>query len=72
MSNTRSRDEWASRLRELRIARGLSQEVVARAIGVSTGTVGSWERGLTRPYPRNLRRLARLLGVAVDALGPSG
>ena len=58
-----------SRVRDLRIARGLSQEAVARAIGVTAKTVSSWESSRRKPFPRNQRRLAKLLGVEVQELG---
>jgi transcriptional regulator with XRE-family HTH domain len=57
------------RLRTLRLARGLTQEAVARIVGVTTSQVSKWEHpNGPVPQPRNLRRLARLYGVTVDEL----
>lgn len=58
------------RLRTLRLARGLTQEAVARIVGVTASQVSKWEHpDGPVPQPRNLRRLARLYGVTVDDLG---
>ena len=61
-------------LRQLRQARGWTQEDVARRLGVSQGAVSLWERGVRRPFRRTRLRLADLLGVGVDeiAFGPDG
>lgn len=53
-----------ARLRQLREARGLSLEHLARALGVSRQTAWYWERGRNLPGPANLGRLADVLGVA--------
>jgi putative transcriptional regulator len=58
-----------NRLRELRQARGFSQEELARLLGVAGYTVTRWETGQMRPTAGNARKLARRLGVDVDALG---
>ena len=59
----------ARRLRSLRIARGLTQEAVARIIGVTESQVSKWEHPSGPvPQPRNLKRLARLYGVPVSEL----
>ena len=58
----------SNRLRELRRARGLSQEDLARLLGVSGYTVTRWEAGHMVPNARHARQLARRLGVSVDDL----
>jgi putative transcriptional regulator len=62
----------ANRLRDLRLARGLTQADLARLLGVSAYTVARWEAGEMVPTARNARRLARRLGVSVEELGLPG
>lgn len=50
----------AERLRRLRSAGGLSQEQLARLLGVSFATVNRWENGRSRISPAAARRLAEL------------
>jgi predicted ATPase/DNA-binding CsgD family transcriptional regulator len=50
----------ADRLRQLRAALGLSQEQLARQLGVSFATVNRWETGRTRMSESALRGLAEL------------
>ncbi len=52
-------------LRRLRRRSGLSQEAVARRIGVSRHRIGSWERG-ARPPLWAVRALAAVYGVPVS------
>jgi transcriptional regulator with XRE-family HTH domain len=51
-------------IRERRRAKGLTQERLAKRIGVTKGTVSSWESGRFIPTPRLVPHLARALGVA--------
>jgi predicted ATPase/DNA-binding CsgD family transcriptional regulator/DNA-binding XRE family transcriptional regulator len=52
--------QFRRRLSDLRSARGLSQEQLARRLGVSFVTVNRWEGGRTRPSARAWRELKRL------------
>jgi len=54
--------------RERREALGLSQEALARSLGVTVRTVGRWEQGSHAPPTNQLRRLARALRVKVGEL----
>lgn len=56
------------RLRELRIAKGLSQRTVADRIGVTPGSVAQWELGMKNISMRNLIALSDLLGCTIDQL----
>ena len=57
-----------NKLRELRKARGLSQEEVARGVGTTRQTITSIEVGkYTASLPLALR-LARYFGVTVEAI----
>ena len=55
-------------LRELRAARGMTQEAVAEELGVSSQTVSKWERGLLSPDISLLPKIAILYQCSIDAL----
>ena len=55
-------------IRQLRQARGWTQEQVARRVGVGQSTVSDWERGRWWPQPRSRQALAALFGVSVEAI----
>jgi mannose-6-phosphate isomerase-like protein (cupin superfamily) len=54
------------KMRQIRKARGLSLQSVARKAGVSIGLVSQIERGLTSPSIRSLRQLGAALEVPVE------
>ena len=58
----------AERIYSLRKERGLSQERLAEAVGVSRQTVSKWERGAAEPALEKLRALAEVFGVSLDSL----
>jgi transcriptional regulator with XRE-family HTH domain len=62
----------ADRIRTLRLTHpdGLSQEDLAKAIGVATNTVSRWETGTYRPRVEDLDALARYFGVSVQEFFP--
>lgn len=56
-------------IRRIRDATGLTQEQLARELGVTFGTVNGWENGKHRPSPlaaREIVRTATTSGVVVD------
>lgn len=53
------------RLRGLREERGMSQEAVARALGISRTAYNKYESGAIRPV-RKLAELSELFGVSAD------
>jgi transcriptional regulator with XRE-family HTH domain len=55
-------------LRRVRHERGLSQEALAEATGLSTNFVGEMERGLKAPGLGVIVRVARALHVSVHDL----
>lgn len=57
-----------TRMAELRAGSGLSQEAIARVLGISVGQVSRWENGKSTPHPANKRKLAKLLNVSPDEL----
>ncbi|MGB9866577.1 MAG: LexA family protein [Bacillota bacterium] len=56
------------RLTELRKSKNLSQDGLARLLGVSRGAVSMWEIGQRVPDRAMLGRIADLFGVSVDYL----
>lgn len=64
--------KW-NNLTEARRQSGLSQKEVAEVLDVSRQAVSRWETGAAAPSTENLVELARLYGVALDALvnGPA-
>lgn len=59
---------FAQRLKDLRIAFGLSQSDVAEQIGSNYSTVANWEQGATRPNIDTVRALCQLYGCSADYL----
>jgi type I restriction enzyme M protein len=60
VSEPRDAESVAARLRILRDSLGLSQEQLARRLGVSFATVNRWESGRTQLSPRAKAALAEL------------
>jgi len=58
----------AQRLREARVALGLSQVQLAQRMGVDPGVLNSWETRGARPSAGNLGRVAFALGLSVSDL----
>lgn len=66
---------FPSLLKALRQARELTQEQLAREIGVSFSTVNVWENGHRRPQPflaKRILELAREAGVAPEEFRDAG
>ena len=55
-------------LKELRAEKGVTQIDLARAIGVSNGNVGDWERGRSKPGYDALVSLSLFFGVSPGRL----
>lgn len=58
-------------LRNLRRARTLNQEQMARLLGVSQQTYSKYESGLVVPSADMQARIAAILGVSVETLWPT-
>ena len=56
------------RIARLRLERGMTQERLARELGVTAQAVSKWENDLSAPDIMSLPTLARTLGVTVDEL----
>jgi transcriptional regulator with XRE-family HTH domain len=55
-------------IRQLRNKRGLSQEDLAHAAGVTTGTISTIERGNSNPTWGTVKSIARALDVSMPEL----
>jgi len=53
----------ATQIRELREVSVLSQEALARNVGVAVRTVARWESGVSRPSPLAIEKLNQILSV---------
>ena len=59
---------FLKRLREHRLAKGLTQVAVAKALGKPQSFVSKIEHGERRLDPLELKAIARLYGVSLDRL----
>ncbi len=57
-----------TRIRSVRLERGLTQDQLANSVGVSRSAVAQWETGRTGQLTGNLSRIARALEVSVEYL----
>ena len=56
------------RIKELRGEKGLTQQALARDIGVSQKAVDYWERGINEPKASYIVKLADYFDVSADFL----
>ncbi len=59
---------FATRLKELRIEKGLTQKQASLAVGLSPNAFANYEIGLREPSFDTLIRICRLFGVSADYL----
>lgn len=53
---------------ELRKSKGISQEDLASAIGVTQGAISAYETGRWEPSITTIKKMASILGCTVDDL----
>lgn len=58
----------AERLKTLRQKANLTQEEIAKKIGVSRPAYSYWEKGVKTPTPDKLTKIAKFYGVTTDYL----
>lgn len=56
------------RIRRLREQLGLSQNQLAKLTGIPRGLISQWEIGKQEPSAKHLPKLAKALGIPIDAL----
>lgn len=63
-----------TRIKELRIHLGFSQQKLADRLQVSRSAIAMWETGASRPDTKNLVALSHLFGTSIDQIlgNPSG
>ncbi len=61
-----------NRIRELRQKKELSQEELARLLGVDRSAVAKWETGGNFPRAENMIAMARLFGCSLDEMMSTG
>lgn len=59
---------FGQRLRELRKEKGYTQDTLAKKIGVSPKTIGTWERQTREPPIDTINKLADIFNVSTDYL----
>lgn len=64
----KSLQRFGARVRELRSAKGLTQEELADASGLDRSYVGSLERGERNVSLRNIEKIAKALDVPIGSL----
>lgn len=60
--------EFTERLKQYRKSAHLTQQQVAKQLGISQQAYGDWERGVKMPTHENSKKLARLFNVTLDTL----
>lgn len=59
---------FSKRLNELRTQKGLTQEALAKCIGVTRGTIGNYEQETREPDRETLETIADYFNVDIDYL----
>lgn len=60
--------EVSTRIKELRLEKKMSQQELAKEIGVSQKAIDYWERGVNEPKASYIVRLAEFFDVSTDYL----
>lgn len=60
------------KIKELRLAAGLTQAQLAKKMNVDQAAVSRWDSGVTKPLRKTRKKLAKILGVSVEELGVDG
>lgn len=68
-------DHIAARIKDLRVnynsGEGLSQESLAKRLGVAPNTISRWETGTYRPSVKDMEKLSRFFGVSMISFFPN-
>lgn len=58
----------ANRVRELRVAAGMTQKALADQLGVTVPTVSKWELGQRTPELERVFRMTLIFGVPIEEI----
>lgn len=58
----------ADRIKHLRESNGLSQDTLAKKLGITRSAVNAWEMGLNIPSPQFIVEMADLFKVSTDLI----
>lgn len=59
---------FGERLKEARARKGLNQEQLAEAMGLTQASISQFEKGQRLPTPKNIDKFAEVLGVPREIL----
>ena len=62
------RETNKSKIEQMRIAKGMTQQQLAEAVGGKQANVSRWERGIVVPSAKKLAAIAAALGCRMDDL----
>lgn len=62
------KEKFGNRLREIRKAKGYTQEQVAEKIGIEPPNISKLEKGAHFPLPENIEKIAKALDVDIREL----
>lgn len=60
--------KYQDSIRTLREAHNMTQEELAKRLGVKPPAVSKWERGLTYPKMENVFKMAEIFGVSMGVV----
>lgn len=60
--------DLGSRIKELRIERGLTQPQLAKMVGVTNAVISFWENDVNEPKASYIKKLAQCFNVTCDYL----
>lgn len=59
---------FAQNLKQLRVARGMTQAQLAKLLGVDQRTVSAWEKSVCEPSLTLLSKIAEIMDETIDGL----
>lgn len=62
------KEKFGNRLREIRKAKGYTQEQVAEKIGIEPPNISKLEKGAHFPLPENIEKIAKALDIDIREL----